>query len=171
MYLNTARVPWVSLAEEADDTFQTVFTYDDWPTNNVINNLRGNAELLDANGYYVMMWGTAAADSVSEYKLWGRARMNGPMLLLLTGVATLGTQLATTHPITGATIANGLFVDSLTVTGGIFEDLVDVVDFGNNRICLLKFDGTIIHDIAIEFDHSVPAGTDMTLAYAAITGF
>ena len=170
MFLNTSKMPWVSLREDGDDTFQTAFTYASWPTTGVLNGLHKHPILKDANGYLIMFFGTDAANEDFLYKLWGRVRANGPMILLLTGTATLGTQVATTHPVTQETLADGLFADTITATGGILQDLVDILDAGNNRICMLKIDGIAVNDVFMELDLD-GGGTTAASAYSAITGF
>ena len=171
MFLNTSKMPWVSLREDGDDTFLTTFTYASWPTTGVLNGLHKHPTLKDANGYLIMFFGTDAANEDFLYKLWGRNRTNGPMLLLLAGEVTLGTQVATTHPITQATLTSGLFGDTITVTGGLFENLVDILDSGNNRICALKLDGVSVDDLFMEIDLDGGDGTAAASAYAAITGY
>jgi hypothetical protein len=179
MYLNTSKIPFVSIRDNVttDDTAITDFKYDNWPSTttfvpdlNQIKNMKGHPDLKDVNGLFLFAWGTAAADKDMAYKLLGRARMNGPIISLLEGVMTLGTQTMTTHPITGVTISNGLAVDTITVTGGILEDLVDILDTGNNRICMLKIDNVIVNDLYLEVD--LDGGADaMTSFYAAVTGY
>lgn len=170
MYLNTARVPWVSLREAGDDAPRTAFTYSDWPTSGVLNKVRSNGTLKDINGVLIAMFGANAANEDARYWVFGRVRQIGPILMLLTGIATLGTQTAAVHPLTGATITNGLWVDTITVDGGIYEDLTDVLDSANNRIAMLKFDIGPIEDLRTEFDLD-GGGTDSASMYAMITGY
>ncbi|GAF94381.1 unnamed protein product [marine sediment metagenome] len=171
MLLNTARIPWVALraAVIADDTFLTAFDYTDWPSSNTLN-LR-QPPLQDANGFIIAMHGSNAADENANYELYGRTRTNGPVQLLLKGVVTLGTQNCTTDPIDGSTtIALGEWADTITVTGGILSGLVEILDAGNNRICMLKFDQLHIEDLAIKFTIT-DAGSASTSMYAIITGY
>ena len=140
MYLNTARIPWQVLrsAVATDDTAIDEFDYTtDWPSSNTIK--LSDPPFQDANGVLIAAHGTDADGETVNYKLYGRTRMNGPIQLLLSGVMTLGTQNCTTNPITGATITNGEWVDTITATGGILSGLVEILDSGNNRICMLKF--------------------------------
>ena len=170
MYLNTARVPWVSLREAGDDTIKTVFTYLDWPNSGVLNKIKTSGETIDINAVLISMFGTDAADEDILYNLYGRMRQNGPIILLATGIATLGTRIATEHPITGVTITNGKWVDSITVTGGAYQDLIDVLDFGTNRVCMLKFDLGPIEDLWMEMDLD-GGNTTAASMYAMLTGY
>ena len=170
MYLNTARIPWHAwrTAVAADDTLLTAFDYLSlWPTTGVIT--LSAPPFQDANGVLVAFHGTAAADKDFLYNIYGRTRQNGPKQLLLSGVATLGTQNCTISPIDNVTaITNGEWADTITVTGGIFKDDVDILDSGNNRICMLRFDTQHIEDMFCEID--LDGGSDAaTLAYSIIT--
>jgi hypothetical protein len=169
MFINTARVPFVSLRENvtSDDTAITVFKRTNWPSSNIIK--LKDPPLHDANGLIISAYGTDAANETVNYKLLGVARSNGPIYTLLTGVMTLGTLVATTHPITGATVANGLWVDTITVTGGLFSGLVEILDSGNNRICGLKFDQTFIEEVYLEID--IPGSGQVASIYAILTGY
>lgn len=175
MLLNTARIPWVALrtAVAADDTLLETagdFSYSGaWPSSNTIN-LR-TPPLQDANGVLIAFHGTAAADKDFLYNLYGRTRQNGPIQLLLTGVATLGTQNCIISPIDNSTsITNGEWAGTITATGGIFSGLVEILDSGNNRICMLKFDTLHLEDLFCEID--LDGGSDAaTLAYGIITGY
>ena len=170
MFLNTARVPWVSLrgAVTADDTFLTTFVYTDWPSSNTIK--LNEEPLHDANGLIVAMHGSNAANENANYEMYGRSRQNGPIQLLLKGVVTLGTQNCTTDPITGATITLGEWADTITVTGGILSGLVEILDSATNRICMLKFDQMHIEELAVYFTIT-DAGSASTSMYAIITGY
>jgi len=171
MLLNTARIPFVSLrdAVASDDTAITVFKRSNWPTvtaNNGPIKLK-DPPLHDANGLIISAFGTDTADDVlTSYKLLGVARQNGPIYTLLTGVMTLGTTVATTHPITSAAVTSGLWVDTITVTGGLFSGMVEILDSGNNRIAGLKFDQTFIDEIYMEIDLST-----INAFYAILTGY
>ena len=170
MLINTARVPWVSLrgAVVADDTFLTSFKYTDWPSSNTLK--LNEPPLHDTNGLIVAMHGSNAANENAKYEMYGRTRQNGPVQLLLAGVATLGTQNCTINPITGATITLGEWVDTITVTGGILSGLVEILDSAVNRICMLKFDQLHIEELAVKFTIT-DAGTASTSMYAIITGY
>jgi hypothetical protein len=167
MLVNTARIPWVSLrgAVTTDDTPLSAWAYTDWPSSNTVK--LSDAPLHDANVLYVGFHGTDAAnEALTYYKLYGRSRTNGAIMLLLTGVATLGTMTCTTDPVDNTTaIANGLWADTITVTGGLFEDLVEVLDSGNDRLCLLKFDKGNIDELYMEIDMNT-----MASVYAVISG-
>ena len=167
MFVNTARIPFVSVREAvaSDDTAITVFKRSNWPSSNVIK--LKDPPLHDANGLIINAFGTDAADeALTSYKLLGIARQNGPIFNLLSGVMTLGTRVATTHPITKEAVTGGLWVDTITVTGGLFSGICEILDSGNNRIAGLKFDQTFIDEIYLELD----IGT-MASIYAIICGY
>ena len=172
MYLNTARISWEAwrTAVAADDTLLAAFDYLTlWPTTGVIK--LNSPPFQDCNGVLVAFHGTAAAGKDFLYNIYGRSRMNGPKQLLLTGIVTLGTQNCTISPIDNTTaITNGEWADTITATGGILSGLVDILDSGNNRICMLRFDTMHIEDMFCEID--LDGGSDAaTLAYAIITGY
>lgn len=169
MFLNTARIPFVSLRDNvvSDDSAITVFKRSNWPSTNIIK--LKNPPLHDANGLIISAFGTDGANEVlTSYKLLGIGRDNGPIFTLLTGVMTLGTLAATTHPITrpDTTVTSGLWVDTITVTGGLFSGIYELLDSGNNRIAGLKFDQTFIDEIYLEIDIDT-----MASFYAIITGY
>lgn len=169
MFLNTARIPFVSLRDNvvADDTAITVFKRSNWPSTNIIK--LKDPPLHDANGLIISAFGTDTADdNLTSYKLLGVGRDTGPIYTLLTGIMTLGTLAATTHPITkpDAAVANGLWVDTITVTGGLFSGVVEILDSGNNRIAGLKFDQTFIDEIYLEIDLN-----NINAFYSILTGY
>ncbi len=168
MYLNTARTPWVSLRDNvtSDDAAITVFKRSNWPSTNIIK--LNSPPLHDANGMMISAFGTDTADdNLTGYKLLGVARGNGPILTLLTGVMTLGTMVATTHPITKATVTSGLWVDTITVTGGLYSGFVEKLDCdGDNRIAALAFDKRIIDELYLETDLN-----NINAFYAIICGW
>jgi hypothetical protein len=169
MFINTARVPWVSLRDNVtgDDTAITAFKRSNWPSTNIVK--LKEPPLHDANGLIISAFGTDTANDVlTSYKLLGVARSNGPIFTLLTGVMTLGAMLATTHPITrpDTTVTSGLWVDTITVTGGLFSGIYELLDSGNDRIAGLKFDQTFIDEIYLEVDLDT-----IDSFYAIITGY
>ena len=169
MFLNTARIPFVSLRDNVttDDTAITVFKRSNWPSTNIIK--LKDPPLHDANGLIISAFGTDAENETCNYKLLGIARQNGPIYTLLGGVMSLGTLAATTHPITAATVTNGLWVDTFTVTSGIFSGIYELLDSGNNRIACLKFDQTFIEEIYLEID--IPSSGQVASIYAIVTGY
>ena len=173
MYVNTAKIPLVSLrsAVIADDVALSAFAYDDWPSSNTLNNVRGHPNMLDASGVAFMFWGTNAENEDFAYKLYCRLRCNGPIMLAAEGIVTLGSQVAATDPVDKTTaITLGFWADSVTVTGGILKDLTDILDFGGNRICMLKMDGVFFNDWYLEIDLDGGSST-AAAAYGAITGY
>lgn len=169
MLLNTARIPWQTLrsAVAGDDTPIADFSYStSWPASNIIK--LNKPPFHDANGVLIAFHGTDGDnEALTYYKLYGRTRQNGPIQLLLTGVATLGAQACATDPIDDTTaITNGLWADTITVTGGILSELVHILDSGNDRIAMLKFDTLHIEDLFLELDIGA-----MASVYAIITGY
>ncbi len=172
MYLNTARIPWTVLRGEvtADDTPLASFNYTDWPSTGVI--CLSKPPLADANGVVIAFHGSDAADEIANYKLHGRNRCNGPIQVLLEGVITLGTQACLVDPVDNVTvIANGLWADTITVTGGLFSDseITTISDSGENRICQLSFDQRQIEDLRLEID--IPAASQVASIYGIISGY
>jgi hypothetical protein len=169
MFLNTARIPFVSLRENvtSDDTAITVFKRSNWPSSNIIK--LKDPPLHDANGLCFGFFGTDAANETVNYKLLGVARTNGPIFTVFSGAATLGTLAATTHPITAATVSNGLWADTITVTGGLLSGQENILDTGNNRICIVKFDQTFIEELYLEID--IPASGQVASIYGFMTGY
>lgn len=171
MFLNTARIPWAELRGEitSSDTALTAFNRESWPKTKAVK--LNEAPLADANGVVLSFYGTDAADETAAYKLYGISRTNGPIQLLLEGVITLGTQVVGIDPLaptSGSTIANGLWADTVTVTGGLFSstDITQVLDSATNRIAMLKFDQTHIDELYLE----VTLTTAATI-YAIISGY
>jgi hypothetical protein len=169
MLLNTRKMPWVSLrsAVAGDDTPIAIFDYlTSWPSSNTVK--LADAPLHDANGILIAFHGTDGDnEALTYYKLYGRSKMNGAIFLLLTGVATLGAQACLTDPIDNKTaITGGLWADTITVTGGILTDLVDILDSGNDTIAMLKFDALNITDLYMELD----IGAQATV-YSIVSGW
>ena len=172
MYLNTARVSWAVLRGEvtADDTPLSSFYRSDWPTSNIIKLFK--PPLHDANGLGIAFHGTDAANEIANYKLYGVNKCNGPIQLALEGVITLGSQVAAIDPVDMTTvITNGLWADTITVTGGILSDeaITEILDSGNNRICQLKFDKSWLDELYLEID--IPAASQVASIYGVITGY
>ncbi|KKM71982.1 hypothetical protein LCGC14_1425100 [marine sediment metagenome] len=178
MFLQTPRIPWHSLREAvtADDTAITVFKYSNFPLvgaapregQNLAIDLH-DAKFQFANGLVIAAWGEGSDnEAITAYRLYGVTVEDGPIVLLLSGVMTLGTQVCAVHPLTGATLTGNLWFDTITATGGIMSGLVDVLDSGNNRICMVKFDKTIFDRLFLEYDES---GSGPTAFNAIIAGY
>jgi hypothetical protein len=147
------KLPWVSLRENviADDTPISVFQYNNWPTSNTLS-LRGS-DLKDSHGIMIAAYAGSAADKViTSYNLYGKSRMNGAIMLLLTGIMQTGSQACTIHPITEASLTNHYWIDTVTVTGGLLLNDCEILDNDSDRICMLKFDHTIFEELYIEID-------------------
>lgn len=174
MFINTARVPWAVLrgAVQSDDTPLTSFKRSDWPTSNVLK--LDQPPLHDANGLAIAFHGADAADEDVAYRLLGVNRTNGPIQLLLEGIATLGTQVADIDPIDlNTVITNGLWADTITVTGGLFSSpsITRVLDSAQNRICQLQFDQRWIDELYLEIDLDGGSAAAAASFYGIITGY
>lgn len=153
MFINTARVPWISMRTPVttDDTAITDFKRGNWPSSNIIK--LKDPPLHDANGLIICGYGTNANnEALTSYKVLGVGRQGGPIFTLLTGVWTLGALTCTVDPITQASLSLGFWVDTMTVTGGLFSGIVEILDSTNDRICGLRFDQTFIDEIYLELD-------------------
>lgn len=178
MFLNTARIPWYSLREAVteDDSAITVFKYSNFPAvgsaiktgQNGSVDLNG-PELHDANGVFIAAWGAGGdGKTITGYKILGVTRMNGPIITVLSGVMTSGSLACAVHPLTGATLTTNYWVDTITVTGGLFAGMVEILDVDNDRICMLKFDTMIFDRLFLEYDED---GSGMTAFNAMICGY
>lgn len=180
MYLNTARLPWLSLREAvaADDTAITDFKHANFPAlGTQAGILTGNngaidlnwAQLKDANGLMIAGWGAGGDNkAITGYKLLGVARGNGPILTLLSGVMTSGNLDCSVHPLTGAALTSNKWIDTITAAGGIFSGLVDILDSDSDRICIVSFDTKFIEKIFLEYDENT---SGMTAFNAMICGY
>lgn len=182
MYLNTARLPWYSLREAvaADDTalsgltggfirsnFPAVGTTPEIGQNGAID-LAGPL-MQDANGVYIAAWGAGGdGKTITAYRIYGITRSNGPIILLLEGVMTSGSLACANHPLTNAALTSNYWVDTITVTGGLLKAVTDILDSGNNTMCMLRFDTTIFDQIYLEYDEYA---SGMTAFNAMICGY
>lgn len=175
MYQQAQKLPWIMLREAvtADDTLLTAgsdFSYSIWPTSGVVNDLKNDTVMKDANGLGIIAYGKSADNATVLYNLYGRARQNGPVMLLLTGVMTLGQRVVTDTPI-GETAITARWVDTITATGGLLSGLVEILDSGQNRIAGLKFNSYWFNDLYFEVDLDGGGGTAMTEITAILIGF
>jgi len=81
---------------------------------------------------------------------------------------TSGNQNCAVHPLTGAVLTSNKWVDTITVTGGLLDGTHEILDTGNDRICVLKFDTAILDRIFLEYDED---GSGMTAFNAMICGY
>jgi len=159
----------------ADDTALATFDYASWPTSNTVSMESGTetgiSELLHARRLWLAIYGKAAVNATAGYKLYARRKDNGPILLLASGIATLGTQLVTKDPISEATIT-AYWADTITITGGLWSDMAPLVlDSGNNRIAIMRGRNEGLKDYYLEVDlDTAGAGTYMTEVNAIISG-
>lgn len=171
------QMPWLALrsAVTADDTALSAFNYDNWPSSGTIalgiGAPNGQSDLNDARRWLIAMCGIGNANSTFSYKLYGRKRANGPIMLVASGVATLGAQVVTKDPITKAT-STAKWVDTITITAGLWSDLAPlIVDSGNDRIAYMRGRPEGLRDLYLEIDLDGDGlGSYATSASAIITG-
>ena len=170
------RIPWVSLRAgvAADDAALATFDYASWPSDKAISispSATGDlVHLLDARKLWLAFYGKAAADATAAYKLYGRRRSNGPIILVASGVLTLGTQAVTKDPTTQAT-TTALWVDTITVAGGLWKDLAaTIIESGTNRIAMVEGRHNGLDGYYLEVDLDGGGGTPMTEVNAIISG-
>lgn len=156
MYQSEPVYPWLALRSDVavDDSALTTFDYDSWPSSNVFD---VQANFPDAKELSVAFYGTDAAnEAVTSYKLYGRRHMNGPIILLAQGVATLGAKAVTKNPITKATAASTYWVDTITITAGLLSTSSDpdvfIHDTGADGIAVLTFKRKGFVDLFMEFN-------------------
>ena len=181
--LVTARLPWQSLREAVaiDDTPLSVFIRSNMPAVGE-NPDTGQNTSIDLNGpvfkksnsVLVAGWGAGGDDQAcTKYTLYGIAAnqspaAEGPICELLTGVATLGPQACTVHPLTGAALTANTWIDTWTVTGGLLSGLVEILALASEKICMMKFDTLIFDRLFMEYDEDA---TGMTAFNAMISGY
>jgi len=172
--MKTIQIPWFALRSNvaADDAALSTFGNASWPASKslLVQPDQDVSGLLDARRLIIAMYGLGAENATAGYRYYGR-RSNGPVLLLATGIATLGTQLVTKDPITGES-TNARWADTITITGGLWSDMAPVIpDSGNNRIAILRGrnDGMKGHYMEIDLD-AVGSGSYCTRVDAIISG-
>jgi hypothetical protein len=170
------QMPWVALrtAVVANDAALATFDYDSWPVANTLEitplATDNVATLLDAKRFELIMWGKSANNATAAYKLYARAKSNGPIILVCSGVATLGTQVVTKDPL-AKTAVTARWVDTITIAAGLWADLAPVVvDSGNDRIAMIRGRNEGFHDYYLEIALDGGGGSAMTELSACIRG-
>ena len=174
----TIQLPWYALRAgvEADDTALALFDYQSWPTSGTIaiesGTSDGISQLLHARRLWIAMYGKASADATAGYKLYARRVENGPILLLASGIATLGTEAVSKDPITEASVTACYWADTITITGGLWSDMAPLVlDSGNNRIAIMRGRNEGLKDYYLEVDLNANGSGDyMSEVNAIISG-
>jgi hypothetical protein len=143
--LTTIQKQWYSLRDAIveDDSAVATFDFASWPTATYI-------VPSICNGVVIAFWGKGSANDHANYKLYGRRKNNGPVMLIATGVLTLGAQAVTKNPITGAAVT-AKWVDTITNTADWIKD-VGLMDIGNDRIGFMGFDLFAIAALYLEID-------------------
>ena len=152
MYTNDCRYPWSALRDlvAADDTAITAFHYTDWPTTGTFN---VRATFPDAKAVKIMFFGSDAANEDFTYILYGRHRMNGPIVNLLAGAVVLGTRACAKHPITGTALTDHKWADQISVTTGTMDEEDVIQNNGdNNEMAAITFPLQGIVDLYLELD-------------------
>lgn len=152
MYLNDCRYPWAALRDlvSTDDTALTAFSYSDWPSTSIFD---FRSKFPDARAAKIIFFGSDAANEDFTYILYGRYKMNGPVITLLAGAVILGTRPCAKHPITATALTNHYWADQISVTTGIMDE-EDVIqnDGDNNEIAAITFPLQGIVDLFLELD-------------------
>jgi len=177
MFTQNPKCQWESMREAvaADDTAISVFKHSNMPAigtakygQNTSVDLKA-PNLQFAQGGLIAAWGAGGDNkAITAYRIYATAVANGPIVLMAGGVMTSGSQACTVHPITGVALTSNYWVDTITVTSGILSDLADILDSGNNRICMLKFPFQCWQRLFMEYDE---AAGGMTAFNAMITGW
>jgi len=163
---NYKRMPWCPLRSNvADDDTTLITTFE-----------RDNATYLagkwdiprGAASIVIAFWGKNAANDDGDYKLFGRARTNGPIEAIAAGAIVLGTQLITDEPIL-LTAEVAYWVDSITNTVEWIKTPV-IKNNANNTIAYLCIDAKHLADVYLEFTDVGGAGIEMEEVNAIIAG-
>jgi len=166
MYLESPNHPYVALrsAVVANDTALAAFNYADWPSSYFdLKQFHG------CNMASILFWGKDAEDEDFSYILYGRRKMNGPVLTLQTGTAILGSQLIVKNPISKATVT-GYWADTIALTAGLLHGVATVRDSTTNRVAELRFPINGLTDLYLEL--AVDGGSVTCKEInAIITGF
>ncbi len=157
MYENDVRQQWYALREvqSAQDTALAAFGFTDWPSSGTFNVRTG---LPDAVYARIALYGSDAADeALTSYTLYGRNRGNGPIVLVATGVATIGAQTCLIDPVTGAALTNHLWVDTITNTAGLAVNHDVIIDSTGDRIAELILPLFGLDELFMEFNFNTNA--------------
>lgn len=178
MFEQTPRIPWHSLREAVaeDDTAISVFKYSNFPVvgtaprqgQNLAINLH-DPKFQFANSLMIAAWAEGSDNEViTAYRLYGVTVEDGPIILALGGVMTLGSEACTVHPLTAAALTGNLWFDTITAPDGILAGIVDILDTGNNRICMLRFPKLNFDKLFLEYDENASGPTAFN---AIISGY
>jgi hypothetical protein len=157
MFENDVRQQWFALREiqSAQDTALAAFGFTDWPSSGGFD-IREN--LPDAVYARIAFFGSDAEnEALTSYKLYGRNRGNGPIVLAATGGVTLGAQTCLIHPITGAALTNHFWGDTITNTAGLTINHDFIIDTTNDRIAELIIPLFGLGDFFMEFNFNTNA--------------
>jgi len=152
MIIQTLKFPWYVLRTGIASAAYaiTAFSHSDWPSSDVVN--LGEPAYRDMTNIILAAYGKDAENEDVAYRLYGRRKMNGPILLLAEGVITLGSQACAKDPISGDTITGYTWADTITLTGGWLDQDETIMDSGGNRICGLRLDIWGIQDLYLDVD-------------------
>lgn len=154
--MKTSTVPWYALRARVatDDAALAAAGYSDWPSSGVLSMAPSgaNEKLAECDVLQIAFYGTDADNEDSAYSLFGRKKMNGPILHLATGVVTLGGMACAVDPITGVAITNGFFADTITITSGVLAVYDPVIVNNADHVAMLQFPKMGLEDIHVRFD-------------------
>ncbi len=160
------RRPWEALRSDvADDdtTLITTFEHDN------ATYVAGKWDIpKEISTIVIAFWGKDTANYTGDYKLFGRARANGPIEAVAAGNIILGTQLITKEPL-ALTTETAYWVDSITNTVEWIKNPV-VKNTENNGIAYLCINAKHLKDVYLEFTNIGGGGSEMTEVNAIITG-
>lgn len=173
MFIHDCKYKWETLRANSATipTAITAFLWSDWPSDGRIGTISVNEKFPYANAVKIVFTGSDAADESFSYKLYGKRQQNGPIELLLEGVAVLSAKVATPDPVSGSTITNAKYADQISVTVGT-QDEHDVIenDGADDEIAAVIFPLFGITDLYLEVVLSGGGGGTAASAGAIITG-
>jgi len=122
----------------------------------------------EASSIVIAFWGKDGANDTGDYKLFGRAKGNGPIEAVAAGNIILGAQLITDEPIL-LTTETAYWVDSITNTVEWIKTPV-IKNHGNDTIAYLCINAKHLIDVYLEFTNIGGGGVEMTEVNAIIAG-
>lgn len=116
----------------------------------------------------IALWGKDGDGDTGSYKLFGRAKMNGPIEAVAAGNLICGSQVITKEPILKTT-ESAYWVDSITNTIEWIKTPV-IKNNANNGICYLCVNAKHLQDVYLEITNVGGTAPEMTELNAIITG-
>jgi len=122
----------------------------------------------EVSSIVIAFWGKDTEDDTGSYKLFGRAKMNGPIEAVAAGNIILGAQVITKEPILKTT-ETAYWADSITNTVEWIKSPI-IKNTGNDGICYLCVSAKHLQDVYLEFTNVGGSSPEMTEVNAIITG-